>query len=143
MPRRQVPRRGSTRASATGAGSPPPWPSRAATESRRCGAWRSARTVGPTSWRTRYSSPSKPRASPPPALGRGARGRAEPGRSPNEVEGLAVDSQGRVLVTGSVYRGHQPGHAYNTVYAAYVVRYLPDGNRDVTFGSGGEVQTTF
>ncbi len=80
---------------------------------------------------------------PAAGFGAGGRVRVQPVRSANEVEGLAVDSQGRVLVTGSVYRGHQPGHAYNTVYAAYVVRYLPDGNRDVTFGSGGEVQTTF
>jgi len=64
-----------------------------------------------------------------------------------EAKGLAVDSQGRVLVTGSVdldeqkLRGHRVSYA--RVYAAYVLRLLPNGERDVTFGNAGEVQTTF
>lgn len=63
------------------------------------------------------------------------------------AEGLAVDSQGRVLVTGSVELGDQEpgGHrvAYAPVDATYVIRLLPNGERDMSFGEDGEVQTTF
>jgi uncharacterized delta-60 repeat protein len=80
-----------------------------------------------------------------PAAGFGAGGRVaiDPVGGEGEVEALAVDSQGRVLVTGSAYQGEQHHSSYSPVYAAYVIRYLPDGDRDVTFGSDGEVQTTF
>lgn len=52
-------------------------------------------------------------------------------------EGLAVDSQGRLLVTGST---QMPGRKARI---AYVIRLLPDGSRDTTFGSDGEVDTDF
>jgi uncharacterized delta-60 repeat protein len=83
---------------------------------------------------------------PAAGFGVGGRVRVEPAGAEG-AKGLAVDSQGRVLVTGSVELGDQKrdGHRvrYTPVYAAYVIRYLPDGNRDVTFGDDGEVQTAF
>jgi uncharacterized delta-60 repeat protein len=54
-----------------------------------------------------------------------------------EPAGLAVDSLGRLLVTGSTYLQNQ------RAYTAYVIRLLPSGSRDVSFGSGGEVDTHF
>jgi uncharacterized delta-60 repeat protein len=66
--------------------------------------------------------------------------------------GLAVDSQGRVLVTGNIYVGQnrvisgspEAGPAgYWQATEVYVIRLLPNGNRDLTFGSGGEVDTDF
>ena len=83
-----------------------------------------------------------------PAAGFGVDGRvAVDPVGESEVQDLAVDSQGRVLVTGSAYLGYQEreGHpsAYAQIYTPYVIRFLPDGNRDVTFGNSGEVQATF
>jgi uncharacterized delta-60 repeat protein len=70
-----------------------------------------------------------------------------------EVTGLAVDSQGRVLVSGSV--NPTPGVANEAIppesaFAlnhpapsnAFVVRYLPDGERDPAFGGTGEIDVT-
>jgi uncharacterized delta-60 repeat protein len=83
-----------------------------------------------------------------PAAGFGANGQvAVASAGEGEAKGLAVDSQGRVLVTGSVELGEQKlrGHrvSYARVYDAYVLRLLPNGERDVTFGNAGEVQTNF
>ena len=71
-----------------------------------------------------------------------------------EVTAEAVDSQGRVLVTGTIEP--VPGLKEKTisgepsltlgpvaVVEAFVIRYLPNGSLDPTFGSGGEVDTTF
>jgi uncharacterized delta-60 repeat protein len=71
-----------------------------------------------------------------------------------EVTGDAVDSQGRVLVAGTFEP--VPGLKEKTtsglpaptlelvpVVEAFVLRYLPNGSLDPTFGSGGEVDTTF
>jgi uncharacterized delta-60 repeat protein len=93
------------------------------------------------------------------ADGKPARGFGKNGRvkitSPNgegEPVGIAVDSQGRVLVAGSTYLGknrqltgsHVPGATeYWPVNEAYIIRLLPNGGRDVTFGNGGEVDTDF
>ena len=72
-----------------------------------------------------------------------------------EVTGVAVDSQNRVLVAGSLepIPGLLPkpikGEAEPTVTQphpvreAFVMRYLPNGTLDPTFGNGGEVDTTF
>ena len=46
---------------------------------------------------------------------------------------LAVDSEGRPLVAGSVKRSGR--------HEAFVIRFLPDGHRDPSFGSGGQVDT--
>jgi hypothetical protein len=68
-----------------------------------------------------------------------------------EPESLTVDSRGRVIVSGSVYVGNdnrigpgEPGvFEYHPVNNAFIIRLLPDGSRDITFGSGGEVETDF
>lgn len=74
--------------------------------------------------------------------------------APVNVTGDAVDSQGRVLVTGTFEP--VPGLKEKTitgepaptlgpvpVVEAFVLRYLPNGSLDPTFGSDGEVDTTF
>jgi uncharacterized delta-60 repeat protein len=70
------------------------------------------------------------------------------------VTGVAVDSQNRVLVAGSLepVPGLLPkaikGDGETTVTQphpvteAFVMRYLPDGSLDTSFGNGGEVDTT-
>ena len=84
-----------------------------------------------------------------PAAGFGSGGQVavEPAGGEGEAEGLAVDSQGRILVTGTVELGGQKRGGlrvgYTPLYAVYVIRLLADGNRDLTFGEDGEVQTTF
>jgi uncharacterized delta-60 repeat protein len=72
--------------------------------------------------------------------GRVATGFGDGGRvtiAPADGEGapadLTVDSQGRVLVAGTARSVNQ------TIYRPYVVRLLPDGSRDPSFGSDGEV----
>jgi uncharacterized delta-60 repeat protein len=50
---------------------------------------------------------------------------------------LALDSQGRLVVTGSA---HRPG---KKVEEAWVIRLLPNGSRDLEFGTDGEFDTTF
>lgn len=87
-----------------------------------------------------------------PAQGFGNNGRVKvaPTAGVGEPDALAVDSEGRVLVTGTVNLGSQsipagqPGSfGNNRVDDAYVIRFLPNGDRDVTFGSGGEIETNF
>lgn len=73
----------------------------------------------------------------------------EPGRSFSPV-GVAVDSQGRILVAGTSTppagtpntgpQGSPPGPLPTR---ATVIRYLPDGSLDPGFGSGGIVTTPF
>jgi uncharacterized delta-60 repeat protein len=75
------------------------------------------------------------------------------GGDATRVENLAVDSQGRVLVVGTVtplpYTPDRPtspdalAEASVPVTDAFVLRYLPDGSRDATFGIGGETDTNF
>lgn len=67
--------------------------------------------------------------------------------------GLAVDSKGRVLVSGTItnypYAFDQPIPTDTKVFdpvgvqEAFVDRFLADGIPDSTFGAGGEVDTTF
>jgi uncharacterized delta-60 repeat protein len=70
-----------------------------------------------------------------------------------EVTGLAVDVQGRVLVSGSVdptpgvpNQAVPPQSAYALFHPApsnaFVTRYLPDGERDPAFGGSGEIDIT-
>jgi uncharacterized delta-60 repeat protein len=47
-----------------------------------------------------------------------------------EPVALAIDSQGRILVVGNTS-------------SPFVIRYLPDGSRDTSFGNDGEVDTDF
>jgi uncharacterized delta-60 repeat protein len=73
------------------------------------------------------------------AAGFGEDGRVSiaPAVGEGETTGLAVDSQGRLLVTGST---HQAGQKDTEVF---VIRLMPDGSRDPSFGSDGEVDTDF
>lgn len=69
-----------------------------------------------------------------------------------EVTGLAVDAQGRILVSGSV--NPTPGVPVKVVPPsgftlgpvapsnAFIIRYLPDGERDPAFGGSGEIAVT-
>jgi hypothetical protein len=66
-----------------------------------------------------------------------------------EVTGLAVDAKGRILLSGSVNpTPGVPSSSDPTLYNlpapsnAFVVRYLPDGERDSTFGGAGEIDVT-
>lgn len=74
-------------------------------------------------------------------FGEGGRVTVAPAIGEVEPEGgpsaLAVDSQGRLLMAGSSFLKSQ------RAYEAYVIRLLPDGSRDPTFGDGGEVDTYF
>jgi uncharacterized delta-60 repeat protein len=90
-----------------------------------------------------------------PARDFGKNGRVKIESAHGEVKptGLAVDSRGRVLVSGTItltpFRTDPPIPAnaetigYTSVHEAFVIRYLEDGNLDPTFGSGGEADTTF
>lgn len=51
---------------------------------------------------------------------------------------IAVDSEGRIVVAGSLYKGtvDYPRINYSLMFA---VRWLPDGSLDSSFGSGGSV----
>lgn len=96
----------------------------------------------------------------------GASGRPDPGFGHNgriqvaaaagettEVTGLAVDAQGRVLVSGSVNptpgvrnepvpREAGGGLLYPAPSNAFVVRLLSNGERDPSFGGAGEIDVT-
>ncbi|HEX4307133.1 MAG TPA: hypothetical protein VHZ54_13940 [Solirubrobacterales bacterium] len=86
-----------------------------------------------------------------PYLGFGKRGRmlvTPKGGKLTEVGGVTVDSRGRVLVSGTLNPAGIPtaeelGIEAREVTEAFVIRYLPDGSLDPTFGNGGEVDTTF
>jgi uncharacterized delta-60 repeat protein len=72
-----------------------------------------------------------------------------------EVTGVAVDSRNRVLVAGSLEpvpgllpkpikgEGEPTVTQPHPVREAFVMRYLPNGSLDPSFGVGGEVDTTF
>lgn len=72
----------------------------------------------------------------------GEDGRVEvaPAAGGGDPIGLAVDSQGRLLVAGSIQGQVQ---RYFPSYTTYVIRILPDGSRDRSFGSDGELDTDF
>jgi uncharacterized delta-60 repeat protein len=83
-----------------------------------------------------------------PYLGFGDRGRllvAPKAGKLTELGDVAVDSRGRVLVTGTLVTAALAGSvgSGSPPKEAFVIRYRPDGSLDPTFGSGGEVDTTF
>jgi uncharacterized delta-60 repeat protein len=69
------------------------------------------------------------------SFGTGGQVTVVPSPGQGGVSGLAVDSQGRPLVAGTTTGPGQEGTQ------AYVIRFLPDGSRDPSFGSEGEVDT--
>jgi hypothetical protein len=70
-----------------------------------------------------------------------------------QVAGVAVDPQGHVLVAGTyvpfpgftnpVVKGSPEYPSHEGVAEAFVVRYLPDGSLDSTFGISGVTITSF
>jgi uncharacterized delta-60 repeat protein len=67
----------------------------------------------------------------------------------SSVADLTVDSQGRILVTGSfeptpgtTAQGSESATGPTPTSEAFVVRYSPDGERDPSFGSGGQIDVT-
>lgn len=57
--------------------------------------------------------------------------------------GLAVDSRGRILVDGTL-SGSRPGKSFTLASSAVtVLRFLPNGRPDLSFGSGGTVLDDF
>lgn len=74
-----------------------------------------------------------------PDPGFGKNGRVTITTTKGEAAGkaIAVDSQGRILITGAL----PPPSAYSP--ETFVIRLLPNGTRDPQFGSNGEVDTTF
>lgn len=69
-----------------------------------------------------------------------------------EIEGLAVDSQGRLVIAGTSFHESER-RPFTSIYgfetseftptAARIIRLLPDGRPDPGFGEGGAVETEF
>jgi hypothetical protein len=78
-------------------------------------------------------------------FGKDGRVRVESTRGELKPTGLAVDSQGHVLVSGTItLYPHTPvPYTYAGVHEVFVDRYLEDGSPDTSFGVGGESDTTF
>jgi uncharacterized delta-60 repeat protein len=90
---------------------------------------------------------------PARAFGNNGRVRVESTRGELKPTGLAVDSQGHVLVGGTIFTypseldppipADAKVDAGATMREAFVDRYLEDGSPDTSFGNGGESDTTF
>jgi uncharacterized delta-60 repeat protein len=80
-----------------------------------------------------------------PAVGFGLGGRVSiaPALGEGAPSDFAVDSQGRILVAGSARLPSSAVLPVGKPTEAYVIRLLPDGSRDPSFGDGGEVDTDF
>ena len=86
-------------------------------------------------------------------FGKGGRVRVESTRGELKPSSLAVDSQGHVLVSGTITLypympdpSIPPGAETSTftgLHEAFVDRYLEDGSLDTPFGNGGESDTNF
>jgi uncharacterized delta-60 repeat protein len=55
--------------------------------------------------------------------------------------GVALQPDGKIIATGTVFVAFDPGESSNTDFA--LARYNPDGTPDATFGNGGQVSTDF
>jgi len=96
----------------------------------------------------------EPDGKPARGFGKNGRVRIESTRGVVKPTGLAVDPEGRVLVSGTLTLTPEaedqtiPAGSPREVWGlklteAFVIRLLPDGTHDPSFGSGGEVDTTF
>ncbi len=77
-----------------------------------------------------------PDGSPDPSFGINGVVATRPSQSRTTIRGLAIQSDGRIVVAGEV----GPGSSSSTFI---VVRYMPNGSLDSTFGTGGIVITQF
>ena len=59
----------------------------------------------------------------------------------DEARGVAIQSDGKIVVVGYVFASHIPGNPINFDFA--LVRYNTDGSLDTSFGDGGKVTTDF
>lgn len=95
----------------------------------------------------------EPNGKPARKFGNAGRVRIESTRGDLEPTGLAVDSRGRVLVSGtitlypytldpSIPPGAETG-ASPVLREVFVDRFLEDGSLDTSFGSGGQSDTNF
>jgi uncharacterized delta-60 repeat protein len=95
----------------------------------------------------------EPGGKPARNFGDNGRVRITSGHGELKPTGLAVDSQGRVLVSGtitlypympdpSIPPGAESG-TFTGLHEVFVNRYLEDGSPDAGFGSAGESDTTF
>lgn len=90
---------------------------------------------------------------PARAFGSNGRVRVTSTRGELHPTGIAVDSQGRIVVAGKIVTypftkdpvspAGTPVIGELTLREAFVDRYLEDGSLDPTFGDAGEVDTTF
>jgi uncharacterized delta-60 repeat protein len=78
-----------------------------------------------------------PNGEPAAEFGEDGQLKVAPAVGEGEATGLALDPEGRPLVIGS---SHPEGQR---IYTAFLIRFLPDGSRDPSFGDGGEVDPTF
>lgn len=78
-----------------------------------------------------------PNGRPAPDFGTKGRVTLTPAGSEGSAVDIAVDSKGRIVVVGRV------GSREMRTQESFVIRLLPNGDRDPQFGSDGEVDTRF
>jgi uncharacterized delta-60 repeat protein len=76
-----------------------------------------------------------------PTFGTGGRAAAVPGLRGSTLSALALQADGRIVAAGSAWDARAQGGKGMTTFA--VVRYLPDGTPDASFGQGGKVSFAF
>lgn len=76
--------------------------------------------------------------SPDPSFGSGGKRIAAFGTGTEEIEGLAIQKDGKIVAVGRTGLSVQ-----NQIPVATVVRFLQDGTLDPTFGTNGETRSDF